>query len=993
VCRKLGVSKLSEIATEAELYNALVYVAQNQYAKMKDSSRFGVDDSDGNSSGFDTARSDMSDLMRNHTPRTDLYSPRDITGPIINNSNSGSWDESGRSEPGMPEVDGYSFAEPRESGLSGHSGSYPDFQNFLNCILSIRSTWGPYKRLDLFAQDFSIPESLISSALQYVCETCGCRHLDPNVPVERIANAMSLFYRSRFPAPNSPRVFDPMKRPLPPSSGPSVGHVAPGYGPDPSQQAGSNAALQFRPFVQQRDPTHNRNMQQMHHQGPYTPNQSRGSLQGYPPNVPNYRQQHAQVQQPPQQQSLYPQYDEHNSPMQGQAGYPPGYKSHAASNAALLTGKSKVQGVVSPNGLAVPSMRYQNPSPGRSDGLCSGVVTPPSGPCALSPSLSSSSLAQSPSSGISLKSNNLLAAYQQFWETVYQLFVSLFDLREMRSKTIDILADLSALVLSGSHTQPPPQMVVSLDVIANLACLELAKKMEPVVASQSSDLVESTIEAITRLVVIPCNMVEGVPSPLLIEDLTKELKAQVYYFTGAGSKLSDTSGPLKLSERLKSAVDDVLSSYAQPLLSPAGWTEVCEHVRYRVEAMVQVFQRDSNVHLFGGTVFGLHCQQDSVDFTALLPLTEMTEYKYLAKKRDLAKRIKVLENALCVQLQTDSALAHFRAAIAHIRNTVAQNMASVATIGGADGLSKARNASKLNADVELICKFGERYVNTLQNELDISRRQPQLRALLEQLNNLKAQYGQIVSSLEATKRKEIEGLKSALMQFGYADVAFVENSPCSGLKCSNDFGQPQYEEMAIGFTDLDAPPGPMRCEVVVCRPLFVHSSRLLASYFHMDESGKILTLAAVVKAFTAAHGINKELNTYAWNILLLHYLLNKKFLCCIQDCFLSSQQPTTPRIMCGDIDVSFFDNISLTQENVNNLEKISVFELLYGFFKYYVMEFNVFDSVASLRDKGEVLSKSAWGAQSARLWCLSIEVTSKPYFEDDADGVLFYRIR
>jgi hypothetical protein len=951
------VSKLSEIATEAELYNALVYVAQNQYAKMKESNKL-VDDSEGSGSGFDTARSDLSDFMRNQSPRSDIYSPRDVTGSLVH-SNSGSWDEHARAE-GVPEVgDSYSYGESTASYA-------PDFNNLLNCMVAIRSTWGQYKRLDLFAQDFSLPEGLLSAAMQYVCETCGCRHLDPNVPVDRVANAVSLFYRSRFPPsnPGSARGSDPSKRSLPATSPSSTsGYYADGG----AQQSPGSSSTQFRPFVQQRDPMHGRHTgpAPMHYQGQQQQQQfqHRGGYQGYPPNVPGYRnQQH---------------YEDHSSMPQQSAFANNGFRAPAQGSSSMLAGKSKVPSLVPP--ASAPSMRYPNSNQLRPDGVAamSSVVTPPS-VSSLSPSLSMNSLnSQSPiavSNKSAAQNNNMLSTYQHFWETVHQLFVSVYDARDPRSKTIDVLAELSALVLSGSP-YPAAQMVVSLDAISSLACLDLVKKLEPNTGHQSFELVDSCVEAFTRLVVYPCSQVEGAPFPLQIDAVTKELQSQLFYLSTAENKLPlNVALPMKLTERFKSSVDDVLYSHIQPLLSPSSWVEVCEHIRFRLEAMVQIFQRDSNVHLFGGAVLGLHCQQDVVDFTALLPVTEMTEYKYLAKKRDLAKRIKSLEAALVLQLQTDAALGQLRLAIAHIRSAMAQGMNSPAT-SGPDGVAKARNMSKLNADVELICKFGERFATTIQGEVENSRRQPQLRALMEQLQSLRAQHAQIVNSLETTKTKEIEGLKSALSQFGYADVGYIENFSGHGLKTNAQ----QHEEFAIGFTDMDAPAGPMRCKVVVCHPLFVHSTRLLASYFNMDTSGKILSFIAIIKAFTAAHEINRELNAYAWNVLALHYLLNKKYLCCIQDSFLPpvvgpNGQPLPPRVMCGDIDVSFYDSMSLTAENLSNLAKVSIFELLFGFFKYYVTEFNVFDSVATLRDRGEVLSKSVWGPRSeARLWCLSIE--------------------
>lgn len=137
----------------------------------------------------------------------------------------------------------------------------------------------------------------------------------------------------------------------------------------------------------------------------------------------------------------------------------------------------------------------------------------------------------------------------------------------------------------------------------------------------------------------------------------------------------------------------------------------------------------------------------------------------------------------------------------------------------------------------------------------------------------------------------------------------------------------------------------------------------------MDTSGKCRAFLSIIRTFAKEHDISRELTSYGWSILGIHVLLRHGFITPIQhnyngDDSASSAASTTTgqqsvRRVCGDIDVTFDELSALPVECADKLAQTSLFELLYTFFRYMVMEIDVFGKIVTLRGKGEV--RKIWG--------------------------------
>lgn len=153
VCRKLGVSKLSDIKSEGDLYNALLSVAQGQTIKAQ-------------TPPYDSLKSGLFALNTDPVPRSSRFSN---DGP-------------------------YSPYSPLSVGPS----SAPDFDQVLECVLYIQLHWDPRdcsQSLSTFAFRFGLDESYLLTVLQRVCGILGCAHLTPHIDTTMVVDATKICFK------------------------------------------------------------------------------------------------------------------------------------------------------------------------------------------------------------------------------------------------------------------------------------------------------------------------------------------------------------------------------------------------------------------------------------------------------------------------------------------------------------------------------------------------------------------------------------------------------------------------------------------------------------------------------------------------------------------------------------------------------------------------------------------------------------------------------
>lgn len=464
--------------------------------------------------------------------------------------------------------------------------------------------------------------------------------------------------------------------------------------------------------------------------------------------------------------------------------------------------------------------------------------------------------------------------------------------------------------------------------------------------------------------------------------------------------------------------------------SPFGWTELVEHIRFRLQTLLAEYSPSTTVTLHGAAITGLTDATTEIDLSFNSKEFGDMESTVRTKRNDVLRRIKTVESALAGVLQLDKALDNIRACMKDIRQALLSNSDAVRaqrfSAGADDDLAviDARKAAKANADGEMMCKFGDRLVEVRQAEALRSRQQVQVKALLEQLTLLRKESQELQMTIDLSRTQSLERLAPLLRDLGYSSIQVGINNR-TGI---------------IRFVDEDAPAGPMSCRLSVGDALCEHSSRLVGAYIRLDKGGKLNTLMAFVKSFAKKHGLVTQLSVYGWSVLVIHWLLRFGYIDNIQrlaaadgsneapkgtedgagvtavsDDQASSPAPTSslsdretkesdntgPVVVCSGFNVAFDEAAELSPSCVAKLESTSLFEMLVQFFSYYVCDVDVFGHVLTLRGAGEVtslafccptqltlvvqvMSKAAWGdGKEGALWRLCVEVS-----EDQGIGCL-----
>lgn len=135
----------------------------------------------------------------------------------------------------------------------------------------------------------------------------------------------------------------------------------------------------------------------------------------------------------------------------------------------------------------------------------------------------------------------------------------------------------------------------------------------------------------------------------------------------------------------------------------------------------------------------------------------------------------------------------------------------------------------------------------------------------------------------------------------------------------------------------------VKCDLTMYRPFPIVNSSMIRQFVDWDESGTLKRLLMLMKKFAKVQGIGSAadgfLSSYAWVLLSLHVLM------------LDGMIPSL------DLNQSGQGGFQLDYSNlrcVHSINKTAVPILMHRIFSYYSSEFDVMNSVATLRGSGEV---------------------------------------
>ena len=160
--------------------------------------------------------------------------------------------------------------------------------------------------------------------------------------------------------------------------------------------------------------------------------------------------------------------------------------------------------------------------------------------------------------------------------------------------------------------------------------------------------------------------------------------------------------------------DSFFRALAQTQSHPLGWNDVVEHMRFRLEMLVDGYQAGSTVSLTGSSALGVCDGTAEVDLLLRLPIFENQLKTLLTEKNELKKSIaSLLPLDYTTITSAQFVLNKIQDCISMTRGTITQHINKLKR-----NPVDARQLSKLNADSELICKIGDRVSETSIKQLE-----------------------------------------------------------------------------------------------------------------------------------------------------------------------------------------------------------------------------------------------------------------------------------
>lgn len=149
-------------------------------------------------------------------------------------------------------------------------------------------------------------------------------------------------------------------------------------------------------------------------------------------------------------------------------------------------------------------------------------------------------------------------------------------------------------------------------------------------------------------------------------------------------------------------------------------------------------------------------------------------------------------------------------------------------------------------------------------------------------------------------------------------------------------------------------------DISFCNMIASYNSRLLCAYAEFDPRAR--ALGVLVKLWAKRRGINSPLegtlSSYSYTLMVIHYLQRRGLLPNLQqpdpELLSELQCNSTQELVDGLHNVWFLDPLKFSEVSKERWlgaksPEAGLFDLLYGFFRYFVLDFNFYSEVVSIR--------------------------------------------
>ena len=164
--------------------------------------------------------------------------------------------------------------------------------------------------------------------------------------------------------------------------------------------------------------------------------------------------------------------------------------------------------------------------------------------------------------------------------------------------------------------------------------------------------------------------------------------------------------------------EQIFKVLAGSQVAPTGWSDVTEHMRFRLEMSVDEYEAGSIVSFYGSSAISVCDRNSQVDLLIKIPSLGEKVTKLLVEKKEINTKIQEISSPLPTLVNINKSqfiLTKISECISMTRNTVIEH------VNKQKKNIDARSLSKLNADSELICKIGDRLTESSQKYIDTQK--------------------------------------------------------------------------------------------------------------------------------------------------------------------------------------------------------------------------------------------------------------------------------
>ena len=223
----------------------------------------------------------------------------------------------------------------------------------------------------------------------------------------------------------------------------------------------------------------------------------------------------------------------------------------------------------------------------------------------------------------------------------------------------------------------------------------------------------------------------------------------------------------------------------------------------------------------------------------------------------------------------------------------------------------------------------------------------------------------------------VDGLGSSLTSRSKMDTIASVLEQCPQVKPGSVLRIPAAKVPIVKFTaftvneDVASHGKEYYCDLSFSNELALKNTQLLKTYSRIDE--RVSSLGILVKYWAKTCNIcdasQGSLSSYAYMILVLHYLQKKKVVPVLQE-LIPKERDSRPKIVVDGCNVWFFEDLDKLKDVWpegfgENKNQESLLELFFGFLKYYGQEFDFENNVITCRTSQTVTRKEKyWNKQS-----------------------------